>query len=145
MKTWSDTHEDETFVRATTAPKTRSDVRYVKFEPQRPRKDGLLSVKDINQLLGAHDPHHEQGMVDARRWVGETIYAGENSLRALRLGAGITQGELAAAINSSQSHVARIEAGKVDPQTGTIAKIARVLNVDPEVLFRIISRGLTNP
>jgi len=49
-------------------------------------------------------------------------------LRARREALGIRQTELAARAGISQSMVARIEAGSVDPRTSTLRKIVHVLN-----------------
>lgn len=51
-----------------------------------------------------------------------------DELKARREALGIRQTELAARAGISQSMVARIEAGSVDPRTSTLVKIVHVLN-----------------
>ncbi len=50
-----------------------------------------------------------------------------DELKALRLRAGLTQTELARRAGVSQSLIARIEAGKVNPRVSTLMKIYRAL------------------
>lgn len=51
-----------------------------------------------------------------------------NSIKKLRMEAGLTQKGLAELVGVSQAHVAKIEGGRVDPRLSTINKILRVLN-----------------
>lgn len=66
-----------------------------------------------------------------------TYLPSPQELKSLRKKAKLTQKELAKRANISQSLVARIEAGTVDPRLSTLRKIIRVLN---EVLG---SKGIT--
>jgi len=56
-------------------------------------------------------------------------------LRKLRTRRGLTQSELAHLAGVSQSLVARLEAGSVDPRVSTLEKILRVLTSVPSVRF----------
>ena len=47
------------------------------------------------------------------------------SLIEARVGAGLTQAQLAERIETTQSAVARLESGRVNPSTKTLRKIAR--------------------
>jgi len=63
------------------------------------------------------------------------------ALRAVREAAGLSQRELARRAKTSQSVVARIEMGQVDPSWGTLDRLVRAaggearINVDPPVTF----------
>ena len=54
------------------------------------------------------------------------IVTGE-MIRELRAEAGLSQAQLARLAKISQAHVARIEAGKVDPRLSTVNRILRIL------------------
>ena len=58
------------------------------------------------------------------------------------LAAGLSQAGLAARAGLTQSHVALIEGGRNDPTTGTVVKIARVLGVNEQLVFRAIRARL---
>lgn len=77
------------------------------------------------------DPARRAAMADARRWVADEFHAEEGvTLRTLRLRKGLSQQQLAAAIGTSQSHVARIEGGANGLNIDTCRRLARVLEVD---------------
>ena len=60
-----------------------------------------------------------------------------NKLREIRKNKGLLQGEVAKAVNVSQSVYARYESGKVDPPSDTLLKLADFFNVSvDEVLGR---------
>jgi predicted transcriptional regulator len=71
---------------------------------------------------------------DARRRVADLIEP-TDTVRKLRLSAGLSQNTLAQLARTTQSYIARIEAGKVDPQTDTIERLAEALGIDPGRLF----------
>jgi predicted transcriptional regulator len=50
-----------------------------------------------------------------------------DTIKRLRLNSGLTQKKLAALAGVSQAHVAKIEAGKVDPRLSTVNRILSVL------------------
>lgn len=60
------------------------------------------------------------------------------TLRSLRLGAGLSQALLAARAETTQSHVAHIEAGAKDPQTDMVVRLATALDLTPERVFSAI-------
>ncbi len=57
-------------------------------------------------------------------------------LRAVREGAGITQAELALRLGTTQSAVARLEAGRQRLNLATIRRVAEALNCDATLVIR---------
>lgn len=120
-----------------------SNVVYCAFEsaPQPKVRPGL---KRISELIGAVEST-EAGrarMVNARRAIGRRYYSNATSIIArYRLQAGLSQKQLAEAINTSQSHIARIESGR-DLQVQTLAKIADALGVDRGELASEVARTI---
>ncbi len=62
-----------------------------------------------------------------------------NDLTALRLKRGLSQTSLASTIGTSQSHVAKIEAGLLDVKFSTAVKIADALAVSLDTLRPLIT------
>jgi transcriptional regulator with XRE-family HTH domain len=58
------------------------------------------------------------------------------ALRSARLSAGLSQGELAGRIGSSQAMVSRWEAGRVPLTLGTLAAVAGGMGVDATLVLR---------
>jgi UDP-N-acetylglucosamine 1-carboxyvinyltransferase len=57
-------------------------------------------------------------------------------LRAVREGAGITQAELALRLGTTQSAVARLEAGRQRLNLATIRRVAEALDCDATLVIR---------
>lgn len=57
-------------------------------------------------------------------------------VRQLREAAGLSQAELARRMGTSQSMIARLEAGGADPKLDTLERVSRALDVDLVVDFR---------
>lgn len=76
------------------------------------------------------NPERAQGLKSARSVLAETLYLEEPvTIKVLRLRAGLTQSQLAAALDTSQPHVARLESGRHDAVISTCRKLCKVLNV----------------
>lgn len=77
---------------------------------------------------------------DARREFAKTVLdkEGHQSLRAMRLDAGLSQDQLAAKCATAQSHIAKIELGQTDPGTDTIARIAESIGQPADRVFAAI-------
>ena len=58
-----------------------------------------------------------------------------NSIRRIRLSKKMSQLELSASANMSQSFIANIETGKKEPSAMTLIRIARALEVSPRDFF----------
>ncbi len=87
-------------------------------------------------------PQMAEALAAARRDLSGLIGEGNCTFRGLRLAAGLSQAGLAARAGLTQSHVALIEGGRNDPTTGTIAKLARALGVNEQLVFRAIRARL---
>jgi predicted transcriptional regulator len=64
-------------------------------------------------------------------WLFQLSISG-NLMKQLRLGAGLTQKQLAELAGVSQAHIAKIEQAKVDPRLSTVNKIMEVLRAGRE-------------
>ena len=62
-------------------------------------------------------------------------YALARSLIEARVGAGLTQAQLAERMETTQSAVARLESGRVNPSTRTLQKIARSTGTTLRISF----------
>jgi predicted transcriptional regulator len=67
------------------------------------------------------------------------------TFRGLRLAAGLSQRALAdiAGDGTTQSYIARIEGGSLDPGTDLIVRLASALSVDSSIVFRAILQQRT--
>lgn len=60
------------------------------------------------------------------------------AIKMSRVGADLTQGELAEKAGISVSYLSLLERGKRDPSVSTVCKIAEALEIPPSRLFRRI-------
>lgn len=72
-------------------------------------------------------PHPERSA--AYRAADRAITFGEQ-VRRIREAQGVSQAELARRMATSQSAIARLEAGGVDPKLGTLERLSRALGAD---------------
>ena len=85
------------------------------------------------------DPEMAPLLAEARREIAREWYSdGAPTLARLRLAAGLSQARLAGRAATSQSHIARIELGQVDPGTDLIVRIAAALTVAPTQVFAAV-------
>ncbi|MGB5103263.1 MAG: helix-turn-helix transcriptional regulator [Steroidobacteraceae bacterium] len=80
------------------------------------------------------DPEMAAELQRARTRLAKHLDKAE-TLRSLRLKAGLSQALLAARAGTTQSHVALIESGAKDPQTDMITRLAAALELDPARVF----------
>lgn len=64
------------------------------------------------------------------------------TLRGLRLMHELSQVELAAKLNTSQPHVARLESGRSEPGRETMRKLAEVFGIDMNAVDAAFERGI---
>lgn len=114
------------------------DVLYAEFgvPGSRPLPGGT-PVSDYLKHLEA-DTRSAAELAAARRRLAQLIGVEPQSLRGLRLAAGLSQTILAERAGSTQPYIARIEAGSADPSTDMLARIANALGVDAVNVFAAI-------
>src|SRR5450830_1463788 len=98
------------------APKSvRSDIIYLEINAAKPFPiPNTTSIDDLLKEFEA-DAEMASAMATARKTIANTLYS-DNAVTfsAIRLAAGLSQDQLAQKSMTSQSHIARIEAGKTD-------------------------------
>jgi DNA-binding XRE family transcriptional regulator len=83
----------------------------------------------------ARDPGQAKNLSEARGLIAEALYPADGvTLKTLRLKAGMTQTQLAALLETSQPHIARMEQGRQDPVMSTCRKLSSALGVSLDVL-----------
>lgn len=84
---------------------------------------------------------HAKGLAESRASIAEALYPDDGiTLKALRLKAGLTQTQLAAALETSQPHIARMEAGRQEPVMSTCRKLGAVFGVSLDVISAALER-----
>lgn len=118
-------------------PATRPPGTVHYLVPRREEERIPAGFSTIDEVVAGfeRDPALQDELLDARRWIADTVLAGKPvTMRTLRLRKGLSQAQLAQAIGTQQPHVARIERGQADPQLDTCRRIARALGVDLNAL-----------
>jgi len=125
------------------APTTASNPSVViKIEAHLPQKifdksKGRPITQRIREIES--DPDKKTALIKARKWVGEALYSqNAPTLKTYRLALGLSQTDLALLINSSQSHVARIERGTENLHIETCRKLCGALKVDMNYLNELL-------
>lgn len=90
--------------------------------------EGALSAQDLISEYCDADPSFAKEMQTARVAVASKYYSNETSLRTLRLNKGMTQSELASALDVRQPYIARVEAGRNWPNQDFITRLASYFN-----------------
>lgn len=85
----------------------------------------------MNPAMAAH-------LERARRQLSPILDGDQRSLRALRMAAGLSQAKLAERAKATQSYVARVEAGTLDPGTDMLMRLADALGVSGEIAFSAV-------
>lgn len=97
--------------------------------------------KSLNALIGEYeaDEDFRQDIEDARKSLAAELFGDRpGGLAELRLSRGMSQARLAALSNTSQPHIARIEAGRNDPTTDLIKRISDALGCDCSDVFNAV-------
>jgi DNA-binding XRE family transcriptional regulator len=108
-----------------------------------PAKPSIIpGAIDIDDLVAEFEQSTEgaEAIAKGRQWVAKSFYKSQpSSIALLRLQKGWSQAELAKRASTSQSYVARLELGNVDPQVSTVKKIAKALSVSVDTVVQAIS------
>jgi DNA-binding XRE family transcriptional regulator len=121
-------------------PETRG-ARVVVLAPTAlpaPVPEGFIDVDDLI-ATEQPDPRVTEALAEGRRVVASHFYAsGRPSLASFRLQKGWSQKQLAERAQTSQPYIARLENGGVDPQVGTLRRIAVALGVSVATLIEAL-------
>jgi ribosome-binding protein aMBF1 (putative translation factor) len=106
-----------------------------------PLPDGFI---DIDALVEQEekDPATKQAIAVGRVAIAENHYSAHRPLAYYRLQNGWSQKELAMRMGTSQSYIARLEAGDIDPQVSTLKRLAAVFDVKPALLLDALATGV---
>lgn len=89
----------------------------------------------------ARDPLQAKNLAEARGMIADALYPDDGvTLKTLRLKAGLTQTQLAAILETSQPHIARIEMGRQDPAMSTCRKLSAALGVSLDSISAALER-----
>lgn len=94
---------------------------------------GAIDIDDLVAEFESQSLESAEAIGRGRQWVAETFYIGRPSIAQIRLQKGWSQAELAKRAETSQSYIARLEQGRVDPQMSTARRIAKALAVSIEI------------
>lgn len=104
-------------------------------------RGAAVDIGDLVAEFETHSPESRRALHQGRQWVAHTFYGDDPiSLARLRLNKGWSQAELAQRAATSQSYVARLERGRIDPQISTARKIAHALGIPLEVLTQALDQ-----
>lgn len=120
---------------------TPGKVFYAEF-PIPAKTPTPLGAIDIDDLVAEFEQSKDvaEAIAKGRQWVAESFYGSQQpSIAQLRLQKGWSQAELASRASTSQSYIARLELGNVDPQVSTVKKIAIALDVPLAIVVQAIS------
>lgn len=105
-----------------------------------PLPEGFIDIDSLVEQAEA-DPASKQSIAEGRKAVAAQYYGDSRPLAFYRLQKGWSQKELASRLGTSQSYVARLEAGDIDPQVSTLQRLASVLEVTANVLLEALLAG----
>lgn len=116
-----------------------------KPDAPKPRRPGTKSFSASVSDREAADAVFAGRMAAARARIAPDLYDVPQTLAALRLSRGLSQMALAARLGTSQSHIAKIESGKLKIQFDTAAALADALNISLDELRPMISGAPRKP
>lgn len=99
-----------------------------------------INSVSIDEALAefCQDPEFVEQLSEANKKLGETLYSGEKSLRALRLREGLTQSQLAIKARTSQAQIAKLEVNQSDFRCSTVTNLASVFGIPADEMFTIL-------
>jgi DNA-binding XRE family transcriptional regulator len=106
-----------------------------------PLPEGFMDIEDFI-AQEERDPVVKQAVAAGNKVIAEQYYAdGPQRLAYYRLRNGWSQKELASRVGTSQSYIARLEAGEIDPQVSTLNRLADALQVAPSEILHAVTAG----
>jgi len=97
--------------------------------------EGFIDIDDLVQEA-EDDPVTRAAIATGRKAIDDNYYTDQpRPLAWYRLKMGWSQKELATRMSTSQSYIARLEAGDIDPQVSTLNRLAAVFGVKTAVLL----------
>lgn len=113
-------------------PSSSGRVIYCEFgtTSAKPLRGGVPLSQMMRQLEA--DPEMAERFAQGRRALAENLSSPAETIRSLRLKAGLSQVQLAEGASATQSYIARLEAGTLDPGTDMLARLAAALAL-PEI------------
>jgi len=133
---------NESFLTGTQSSQPSSaEAKIYNFVARAPIPTKIANTVSIDDLVAEFekDPKMASGIASARQKLADEVYAEKaGTLSHMRLKAGLSQTQLASIVGTSQPHIARIEAGKNDPGTELIGKVADALKLDATLVFKAI-------
>ena len=114
----------------------------IKVEINAPRPLPVRNAQALDSVIRKHEliPERAARMAAARQRLAESL-ADAGTLAELRLSMGMSQTQLAERAHTSQAHIARIEAGKNDPTTDVISKLALALGKEEGIVFQAVRKS----
>jgi DNA-binding XRE family transcriptional regulator len=110
-----------------------------------PLPGGFIDIDTLIDQAEA-DPVTRAAIADGRKAIADNYYGAEpRSLAYFRLQKGWSQKQLATRVGTSQSYIARVEAGSIDPQVSTLRRLAEALDVQPGMLLDAVINGAKLP
>jgi DNA-binding XRE family transcriptional regulator len=112
-------------------------VKITRAEPIKKAKS--LPLDQFIASLCADDPRLDAAISEGSRWVAQSFYAeAPASIRKRRLETGMTQTQLAIAMDTSQSYIAKLERGEINAGMDVIGRLAKALSMKPEDAFILL-------
>jgi len=105
----------------------------------RKSKGGRLPRSVEHAIAEARSVAFRSEMQEARFELAKEFMGDEvNSLAKMRLERGFSQQQLASKLGTSQPHIANLEAGKIEPQFETVARLADALGISLDAIRPLI-------
>lgn len=124
-------------LQVTATPDIGGQVIYKEFGV--PTTEPLSGSTKLSSFIAEleFEPAMAERLNNARRALASAIGEAE-TFRHLRLSAGLSQDRLAALASTTQTYVARLESGTVDPGTDMLARLAAALGTSEVAVFSAV-------
>lgn len=96
------------------------------------KRIGRVGRTPVREVVANYerDPGRAELLKAARQSLAETEFFSQSPLKRIRLASGLSQAQVAAAMQTTQSHVARIENGSLDARIGTLESYANAVKAE---------------